>query len=185
MNAAGIIAAMTDADTDVQDLCGGRIYALIAPQGATLPFVVAQVVAIEPNDTHTGASKEDTGMVQVDNYALKMSDAERLADTIRRAIDKQRGSFTVGGAGVDVDGVQFITERQMWDDDAECYRVSHDFRLRVRRDTDDLAPASFVRVTYADDAAAAAGGVAIGQTYVLSINNPYGMAEGTLKVRIE
>lgn len=185
MNAAGIIAAMTDADSDVQDLCGGRIYALIAPQGSAKPFVVVNVIAIEPNDTHTGVSREDTGLVQVDNYADTMSETERLADAIRRAIDKQRGSFTVGGAGVDVDGVQFITERQMWEDEAECYRISHDFRLRVRRDTDDLAPASFVRVTYADDAAAAAGGVGIGQTYVLSITNPYGMASGVLKVREE
>lgn len=135
MNATGIVKAYAAANTAANSLAAGRIYPLIAPQGATMPFAVVSLVAIEPNDTKTGAATEDTATVQIDCYAPTFLGADALADALRRAMDKNPQTLTVGTASVRVDGVQFVTERQSWEDDTEVFRISQDFRLRVSRST--------------------------------------------------
>lgn len=79
------IVAALKGDSEIQELCGGRVYPIKAPQGVALPLIVYQRISATPQMTLTGYSEEDV-IVQINQFSLVFADALTLTQAVRRAM---------------------------------------------------------------------------------------------------
>lgn len=133
MNYNGIIKAIATQSAAVNSLCAGRIYPNLIPQKATFPAVAVTLVDSSTNDTKTGAGDRDTSRVQVDSYAAKLEDADTLADAIRGRLEFFFGDVVVGLTTYTVTSCRFLNNNQVWQDEKELHRVSHDYQISLNR----------------------------------------------------
>lgn len=81
------IIAILDADSAVQAICGGRIYALVRPQTDPLPAIVWQRVSTVPENSLAGFSGLDNVRIQFAHYADTLLQAKMLAAAVSAALD--------------------------------------------------------------------------------------------------
>ena len=114
----------------VTAIVGTKSHAGRAPQETALPYVVFDIVSVEPTDSKTRPSSLDRIRVQVDCYATTYAGAEALNDAVRSALD----AYTIGATvnGVKVDGIMYITENGTIDEETDIYRRSADYQIRVK-----------------------------------------------------
>lgn len=172
------IRALLAANTDVTDLTDTRIYAYIAPQEAAAPFIVASVIAVRPSDCKNGPSQLDTYRVQIDSVTKTASDTATLDRLVRETLDRvTRGTVT----GVAIDGIRFDNSLMLFEEERELRIVASDYDVRVARDaTFPDVPNSVGLQEFTDDAAAIAGGLSVGDYYVIAEGSDVAPA-GTVK----
>jgi hypothetical protein len=90
-------------NTPVTNLVGTRIFPDMATQQAVYPFVVYEISNTAPTNTKDGPSGLDEVTVNVMAYSNSYAEAQNIADKIRRAIDRTRGTF----AGVVIQSIEF------------------------------------------------------------------------------
>ena len=107
-----------------------KSYAGRAPQETALPYVVFDIVSVEPTDSKTRPSSVDAVRVQVDCYATTYAGVEALNDAVRAALD----AYTIGATvnGVKVDGIKYITENATIDEETDIFRRSSDYQIRIK-----------------------------------------------------
>lgn len=88
-------------------LLGFRVYPIVAPVSAALPFVIYQRAVIERNQTLSVPVGVPRVSVQVDTYAATYEQAREIADALRANLDGWTGS----SYGVDVKHVALESER--------------------------------------------------------------------------
>lgn len=88
-------------------LIGFRVYPIVAPVSAALPFVIYQRSAIERNQTLSVPVGVPRVSVQVDTYAATYEQAREIADALRQNLDGWTGS----AYGVEVKHVALESER--------------------------------------------------------------------------
>lgn len=81
----------------LKDLCGGRVYALRAPQNSPDPFVIFQRLESERWRSINNPSGIAQATLQVDAYAQKYYDAKDVAAQIESILDGYRGTVTLDG----------------------------------------------------------------------------------------
>lgn len=107
--------------TLLASVAGGRRYWVRAPQGATLPYVVLNIVS-GLRDYHTrGPSGYTQSRVQADCYGATYSAAKATARALRAAMSGVRGG--------DIQGVFIESERDLPAEDAGP--VNHPFRTSI------------------------------------------------------
>tara|TARA_R110000824_G_scaffold393384_1_gene592507 strand:+ start:2618 stop:2908 length:291 start_codon:yes stop_codon:yes gene_type:complete len=80
--------------TNISNLVGTRIFPNVAPQTTTFPFIIYDVNGVQPNDTKEGVSTLDTNDVMISCYSETYTEASRLAQYIRVAMDRiNRGNL--------------------------------------------------------------------------------------------
>ena len=101
-----------------------------APQETALPYVVFDIVSVEPTDSKTRPSSVDAVRVQIDCYATTYAGVEALNDAVRSALD----AYTIGATvnGVKVDGIKYITENATIDEETDIFRRSSDYQIRIK-----------------------------------------------------
>ena len=104
------------------------IYPVRAIQGQDFPFRVYHVISDTPTDTKDGVSELDVARVQIDHYATSYLGAVEMSDTTRSTIDRYRGTTE----GIVVDKIVFEGENDMFDNDAEVYKRSQDYFIRIK-----------------------------------------------------
>lgn len=129
-NVTYAIKAIFDADAAVTALVGTKHYAGRALQETTLPYIVFDVVNVEPTDEKDGASPVDAVRLQVDCYAVSYITVEALNDAVRDALDAYPTGTTIGG--VKIDGILYITENGTIDEETDIYRRSSDYQVRIK-----------------------------------------------------
>jgi hypothetical protein len=88
-------------------LLGFRVYPIVAPVSAALPFAVYQRAVIERNQTLAVPVGVPRVSVQLDAYAATYEQAREIADALRENLDGWNGS----AYGVDVKHVALESER--------------------------------------------------------------------------
>lgn len=88
-------------------LLGFRVYPIVAPVSAGLPFAVYQRSTIERNQTLSQPLGVPRVSVQVDTYAATYEQAREIADAMRQNLDGWNGS----AYGVEVKHVALDSER--------------------------------------------------------------------------
>lgn len=88
-------------------LLGFRVYPIVAPVSAALPFAVYQRAVIERNQTLSVPVGVPRVSVQVDTYAATYEQAREIADALRENLDGWAGS----AYGVEVKHVALESER--------------------------------------------------------------------------
>tara|TARA_R110000744_G_scaffold282777_2_gene394394 strand:- start:2217 stop:2627 length:411 start_codon:yes stop_codon:yes gene_type:complete len=109
---------------------GTRIFPNVAPQTTALPFIIYDVNGVQPNDTKDGVSTLDTNDVMISCYSETYSEASRIAQYIRVAMDRiPEGSY----GGEQIQSSQFQSYNDIFDNtsgDAGIYRKALDFEIR-------------------------------------------------------
>ena len=88
-------------------LLGVRVYPIVAPVSASLPFAIYQRALIERNQTLQVPVGVPRVSMQIDTYAATYEQAREIADALRANLDGWAGS----AYGVDVKHVALESER--------------------------------------------------------------------------
>ena len=91
----------------VAELAGDRVYPVIAPASAALPFVTWRRQAVQREATLTGPSGVATVTLAVDIYATTYEGVRELADRCRVVLDGFGGSL---GNWISVRNVSLLNE---------------------------------------------------------------------------
>jgi hypothetical protein len=95
------------ADPDVSALVGERVYPVIAPESASLPFLTWRRQAVQRESTLSGPAGMATVTLALEVYATTYYAARDLADRCRSKLD---GWHTDVGSSVSVRHVGLVTE---------------------------------------------------------------------------
>jgi hypothetical protein len=135
MNAGKAIYYLLSNATSVTDICGTRIYPELAEQEAPTPFVVYEVISVDPDDTNDGPAKMDEVSIDITAVADSYDTCADLASAIRSAIDRVRGTYN----GVNVDSIQYSTTDTDVFDSPRRYAMTAGFIIRISRDDAQIA----------------------------------------------
>ena len=135
MNAGKAIYYLLSNATSVTDICGTRIYPELAEQEAPTPFVVYEVISVDPDDTNDGPAKLDEVTIDITAVADVYDTCSDLASAIRAAIDRIRGTYN----GVNVDSVQYSTTDTDVMDSPRRYAMTAKYIVRISRDLAQIA----------------------------------------------
>jgi len=91
----------------VAELAGDRVYPVIAPASAALPFVTWRRQAVQREATLTGPSGVATVTLAVDMYATTYEGVRELADRCRQTLDGFNGAL---GNWISVRNVSLLNE---------------------------------------------------------------------------
>ncbi len=113
-------------DTDVAAIVGTRVYPVKMPLGYTLPCISYQRISSERYPFLDGPSGRAIPRFQVDCYADTYSEVRDLAGKVRLALDGFKGTL---GTESNVGGISIQSERDLWEDNTDVYRVTQDYLI--------------------------------------------------------
>lgn len=125
------IYAILSSATPVTNIVGTRIFPDMATQQAVYPFVVYEIGGTTPTNTKDGPSGLDEVSVNVMCYSNSYSEAQTLADKVRRALDRTSGTH----GGVVVQSIEFNNQfSTAMSFEKKVYIVEQDYTVREVRD---------------------------------------------------
>lgn len=104
---------------------GARVWNSRAPQQAITPYVVFYRVGATPRHSHGGRVPKVQRRYQFSAWATSQSDAQGIADTLRRMLD----GFTGSMGDVTVASVFWAGEFSSFDETAKLHQVAEDFEV--------------------------------------------------------
>lgn len=107
--------------SSVTDLIGQRAYFMTAPQGATLPYVVIQLISNPRRPMISAADTIPSARIQVDVIAADVGDMGDVRDAIRDRMDVFSNS--------DIASCRLSTDFTSYDEATEYPRAVMEFRL--------------------------------------------------------
>ena len=113
----------------LDQLVTDKVYPIVAPQGAALPFITYQVIdKSDPWDTKGADSDADLARVQINIFTTTYSAANTLAASVRAILDFYTGTNN----SVVVDRIRFASEYDLGEDLENYYRISQDYMIRIK-----------------------------------------------------
>ena len=113
----------------LDQLVSDKVYPIVAPQGAALPFITYQVIdKSDPWDTKGADSDADLARVQINIFTTTYSAANTLAASVRAILDFYTGTNN----SVVVDRIRFAAEYDLGEDLENYYRISQDYMIRIK-----------------------------------------------------
>lgn len=119
-------------NTDVNDTVGLRIYPNVNYEGEhSYPFVVYSHTIDEPHDTKSGVSTLNTATIQINCYDNSKLDAEQIAQYVRIALDRTKGTYNT----VIVQSIQYTDQSDAFDltgyeDFSGIFQISQTYKIR-------------------------------------------------------
>tara|TARA_R110001606_G_scaffold398949_2_gene579673 strand:+ start:2670 stop:3083 length:414 start_codon:yes stop_codon:yes gene_type:complete len=115
----------------IRNIINTRIYPNVAPQASAIfPFIIYDVVGVEPTNYKSGPSSLDTNKVMISAYCKTYSEASDLANKIRIAMDRiPNGTYN----GEEIQSSEFQGYNDIFDatsSNAGIYRKALDFQIR-------------------------------------------------------
>ena len=104
-----------------------RMYPGKMPQTPTMPLLVYQRVSGPREHDMDGAAGIANPRIQIDAWASTYTGAKALSTAVRKRIDGYSGD--VGSPAVDVIVAMLLSDRDLYDDETELWRVSMDFEI--------------------------------------------------------
>ncbi len=112
-------------DAGVAAIAADRVYTEVLPQAPVLPAVVFTVGAGGDDVALDGPTGASSRRVQIDTWAATRAEATALALAVKAALVGHAGA----AAGLDVQGVFFLTERWDYDAESQLFRTNGDFEV--------------------------------------------------------
>lgn len=126
------IHAITTGDSAVNSAVGGRIYPELAPEGASMPYLVYSVVSNSPSDAKDG-TPIDEAQIELFSVASTYSAANDLADKVRAAMDRKAITVSVSAGDIVVQSCQYTNEVTEVSADRKTYVSIQDYTIRIKR----------------------------------------------------
>ena len=117
-------------DVDVANMVVRRVFPNVAKNGTTFPFIIYDVESESPTQDKDGVWTLDEDFVMVSCYCKTYSEASDLAQKIRTALDRKKGTF----GGIEIQSIQYNGYNDLFDDntsDEGVYRKALDFKIRI------------------------------------------------------
>lgn len=179
MNVQAPILALIALDLQSSTLIGSRVYPALLPESADMPAAVVSIVGNTPSPTHDGPSKIDLVRAQVTAYGRTYGQAANAAELIRRAIDGHRGDIEHMGFIYPVDGIKYLDSRDGYLENVDpvIFYFSDEYQVRLNREYNigSLPNQNGGLQFFADDEQAISSGLQVGDWYLLSWGNSYGV----------
>jgi len=106
-----------------------RIYPLNTAQTKRMPIITYLSVSNIPTDEKDGPSPLDSFRVQIDIFHTSYEKVQSLWDQVRAALDRYTGTIE----GVTTDGISFLNENDIYEDEPRLFRHSSDWQFRIKR----------------------------------------------------
>ena len=119
-------------DANVSDMVTERIYPNVNYKGVhAYPFIVYNHTIDEPHDTKSGVSTLNTATIQINCYDNSKLDAEQIAQYVRIALDRTKGTYN----SVVVQSIQYTDQSDAFDltgyeDFSGVFQVSQTYKFR-------------------------------------------------------
>lgn len=126
------IRGILTGDSAVQTLVSGRLYPELAPEGASMPYLVYSVVSNSPSDAKDG-TPIDEAQVELFSVASTYSAANDLADKVRAAMDRKSATISVTEGDVVVQSCLYTNEVTEVSADRKTYVSIQDYTIRIKR----------------------------------------------------
>jgi hypothetical protein len=139
-------------DTDVNTAVSGRVYPELAPEGASMPYLVYSVVNNTPSDAKDG-TPIDEAQIEIFSVASTYGSANDLADDVRAALDRKTASVSVDEGDIKVQSIHYTNEVTEVSADRKTYVSIQDYTVRINRVVAS-APVDLLLDTYTGAAAA-------------------------------
>lgn len=182
MNVQGPIRKIISDNPTTATIFGTRVYPVVAPQGATMPFAVITVIGNAPANNKTNVSFVDNISVEVVFWAPTFNECRQAQEEFRKAVDYYRGLVTFESEVTNIDSIKYEQTRQFYDNDSGNHYHIDQYTVRINRASTIGQPAPIRQVFFDDDSSAIAGGYSPGELYYLSASNYYGLPYGVLKM---
>jgi uncharacterized protein DUF3168 len=112
---------------DVVALVKDRVHPDELPDGSPLPALVVTEVASRPNETLDGPTAPEMRRFAVEAFARTKPEAVQLKNAAKAALEGR----SPAAAGLEIQGVFFLTSTNWFDQVAKEYRVTMDFETFV------------------------------------------------------
>ncbi len=127
-NAEKALYAALTGDATLTGLVGTRIYPVIIPQETTMPAIRYTRISTASVSALTGDSGMEDARMQIDVIAESVSSARSVAEAVRGAIKRMRGTY----ASTDVRDVFLEDESGPdWDQETRRYRITADYIMTI------------------------------------------------------
>lgn len=110
-------------------LVSTRIYAVVAPQNPTTPFLVVTKISDVPEYVMGSESGITTARIQIDAYDTTYSGARALSEAVRQALSHYSGA----PYGVTVDIILKESDTALWEDEVKLHRILNDYMVSYRQ----------------------------------------------------
>ena len=119
-------------DSDVSSTVSDRIYPEIAPEGATIPYIVYSIVSNTPVET-----KEETvideATIELFTVSNKYKNLMTLADKVRSAMDRAQYTSTAAGLEITVQSIIYTNEVTEVNQERNTYVAIQDYTMRIKK----------------------------------------------------
>ena len=115
-------------NSGVSAIVSGIIYPVVLPQGVQLPALMFQRISGVRVESLQGSSGLAHPIFQIDCFSEQKdgySQVKALAEVVRLALEGYRGTWS----GMSIQGVLFLGDTDLYEDESEVYRVSMDFEI--------------------------------------------------------
>lgn len=110
-------------------LPGKRIAPMVNAQGVSAPRLTYQVLDTNGSPTKFAASYLDAVQVKISCHSKEYEQAVKIMQEVRVLFERYQGVL----AGVKVQSVDFVTDRDTFSESADLVGVSHDYNIRLER----------------------------------------------------
>lgn len=114
----------------VQAQIGSRYYPVIIPQGVEYPAIAYSIVSNNPSETKSGPSRVDQYRIEFNVYGYSYESVDDTCEALRDTIDFLGPAEW---AGQYIEGVKYIAENDLYEQDLRLFRRSVEYYFRLKR----------------------------------------------------
>lgn len=134
MNVSGPIRELVRVNAPAYELLRERVYPIVAEQKPSYPLAVVRRTRTMPSPVKDeGLSKVDGVEVEITCFHPLAGTASDADEALREAIDGHAAPVTFMGVTVNIDGIEYLTTEDGYDDTAQLCWVSSKYKIRVKR----------------------------------------------------
>lgn len=106
-------------------IVGTKIFPIVSKETVQLPCITFEKISGSRVHRMEGASRLALPVYQIDAYASTYAQVDTLADKIRTALNGYKGTVS----SVNINGIILQDEEHIYEEEAEVFRVSFQFRI--------------------------------------------------------
>lgn len=110
----------------LNDLVGDAVEPMRLHQRDDFPAIFYEQYSNDPSDVKDGPSALDQRSIRLTCYGKTYDEAVQVMGYVRTILDRFSGS----AGSVQIQSIQFITDRDLFDDRAQRAGVQHDYKIR-------------------------------------------------------
>lgn len=116
----------------LNNLCSGRVYPVVAPQLQSFPLIVYTIISTVPDNTKDSRSVADKCRVEVAIYDKTYDSVNLIGDQVREQLDKTSGYI----AGVQINQCRFDDDVDLFESNLRIHHKVQDYLVRIDNDID-------------------------------------------------